>query len=47
MPSCPMANPSQTAMVLNSKGVPPALKTPAFTASAKPLRCMWPGTMVV
>ena len=33
IPSCPIANPSHTAMVLNSKGVPPADSTPSFTAS--------------
>ena len=34
MPSWFMAMPSQTPMVLNSMGVPPAIRTPAFTASA-------------
>lgn len=47
MPSCPMAMPSQTAIVLNSKGVPPAAVTPSFAASASCLRCMCPGTIVV
>ena len=34
IPSCPMAIPSQTPMVLNSMGVPPAASTPSFTALA-------------
>jgi hypothetical protein len=47
MPWCPMAKPSHTAMVLNSKGVPPALRMPSFTLFAMFFRWMWPGTMVV
>ena len=35
MPSVPMATPSLTAMVLNSMGVPPASRMPAFTNSAR------------
>ncbi len=34
MPSWPMAMPSQTPMVEISRGVPPAMRTPVFTASA-------------
>lgn len=34
MPTCPMAIPSQTPMDGTSIGVPPAMRTPAFTASA-------------
>src|SRR5574344_774746 len=44
MPSCPMAMPSHTAMVLNSSGVPPAISTPSLTARATLSRCTWPGT---
>jgi len=35
MPSVPMATPSETAMVLNSIGVPPAARTPSLTNSAR------------
>ncbi len=35
MPSVPMATPSEMAMVLNSMGVPPASRMPAFTNSAR------------
>src|SRR5882762_9436533 len=35
MPSVPIETPSETAMVLNSMGVPPAARTPAFTLSAR------------
>ena len=34
MPSCPMAMPSVTVMVQNSRGVPSAAATPFFTACA-------------
>ena len=34
IPSCPMAMPSVTEMVQNSRGVPPAAATPFFTACA-------------
>src|SRR3989338_3497266 len=34
MPSVPMEMPSETEIVLNSIGVPPAARTPAFTCSA-------------
>ena len=34
MPRCPMAMPSHTPMAGTSMGVPPAMRTPAFTASA-------------
>ena len=34
MPSVPIVMPSETAMVLNSIGVPPAARTPSFTDSA-------------
>ena len=32
MPSWPMAMPSETAMVTNSRGVPPASRTPSLAA---------------
>ena len=35
MPSVPMATPSETAMVLNSMGVPPAARMPSLTNSAR------------
>ena len=35
MPSCPMEIPSETEMVPNSSGYPPAAWTPCFAASAK------------
>ena len=44
MPSCPIAMPSHTAMVLNSKGVPPAIRMPSFTARAMRFSSLWPGT---
>ncbi len=47
MPSCPIAIPSHTAIVLNSKGVPPAASMPSFTAFAIVCRCICPGTMFV
>ena len=44
MPSWFMAMPSHTAMAGNSRGVPPAMRTPALTAEARASKCMWPGT---
>ena len=44
IPTCPIAMPSQTAIAGNSNGVPPASRTPAFTASATWRRCICPGT---
>ena len=38
IPSCPIAIPSHTAIVLNSKGVPPASRMPSFTASPNDLK---------
>jgi len=43
MPSWFMAIPSQTPIVENSIGVPPAILTPSFTACAILPRCMCPG----
>ena len=34
IPTCPIAIPSHTPIAGNSSGVPPAIRTPAFTASA-------------
>ncbi len=34
IPSCPMAMPSVTVMVVNSRGVPPPFLTPSFTTWA-------------
>ena len=45
MPMCPMAMPSQTPMAGMRMGVPPAMRTPALTASASLSRFMWPGTI--
>ena len=45
MPTCPMAIPSHTAMAGNITGVPPAMATPIFTASAILSRFIWPGTI--
>ena len=47
MPWCPMARPSQMAMVLNSKGMAPAVSMPCFAALASCCRCVCPGTMLV
>ena len=47
MPAWPMAMPSQTAMVSNSKGTPPAARISAFTSSFTSRRWQWPGTMSV
>jgi hypothetical protein len=38
MPSVPIVMPSDTAIVLNSIGVPPAARTPSLTRSAMPRR---------
>ena len=45
MPTWPMAMPSQTPMAGMRMGVPPAIWTPALTASAILSRFMWPGTI--
>ena len=45
MPLWPMAMPSQTPMVLNSMGVPPAARTPSLTALAMVCKCTWPGAI--
>ncbi len=34
MPSVPIETPSETEIVLNSTGIPPAARTPAFTCFA-------------
>ena len=39
-----MAMPSQMPITPNSKGTPPAPRTPALTASTMLRRCMCPGT---
>ena len=43
MPSWFMASPSQTPMAGNSMGVPPLMRTPLLTASARVRRCTCPG----
>ncbi len=43
MPSWPMAMPSVTVMVVNSRGVPPAALTPSLTACAWRLSAMLQG----
>ncbi len=43
MPSCPMAMPSVTVMVVNSRGVPSASLTPSLTAWACRLSAMLQG----
>ena len=45
IPVCPIAIPSQTAMVLNSKGEPPAFFTDSLTILPTLPRWIWPGTM--
>ena len=45
MPTWPMAMPSHTAMAGKTTGVPPAARTPSFTASTILSRSMWPGTI--
>ena len=47
MPKWPMAMPSSTAMVLNSKGTPPAARTASLTMRPTSCRWTWPGTMSV
>jgi hypothetical protein len=44
MPPCPIAIPSSTAMVLNSRGMPPAARTASATTRPTSARCTWPGT---
>src|SRR3954467_9733942 len=44
MPPWPIAMPSSTAIVLNSRGIPPASLTAAATTWATSRRCTWPGT---
>ena len=45
MPTWPMAMPSHTPMAGIRMGVPPAISTPALTASAILSRFIWPGTI--
>jgi len=45
MPACPIAMPSHTAIVLNSKGVAPAFLTAFFTVCATLSRWTCPGTI--
>ena len=45
MPTCPIANPSQTAIAGKTIGTPPPSATPCFTASTILSRFMWPGTI--
>jgi hypothetical protein len=45
IPSWPMAMPSSTPMVLNSKGTAPASRTACLTTAPNFWRCTWPGTM--
>ena len=44
IPPCPMAIPSSTAIVWNSRGTPPAARTAEPTSSPMSLRCTCPGT---
>ena len=44
IPSCPMAIPSSTAMVLNSFATPPEASISRATSCPKSLRCTCPGT---
>src|SRR4051794_26741636 len=44
MPPCPIAMPSSTAIVLNSRGTPPACLTASATTWPTSRRCTWPGT---
>ena len=44
MPPCPMAIPSSTAIVLNSRGIAPASRTAAATTWPTSRRCTCPGT---
>ena len=45
MPGWFIARPSQAPMTPNSSGVPPAMRTPALTASTMSRRWVWPGTI--
>src|SRR5690606_3846069 len=47
MPSCPIAIPSSTAMVLNSLATPPAASIWRATSWPMSFRCTWPGTNCV
>ncbi len=47
IPLCPIAKPSHTPITENSIGVPPALLTPALTASTTRSRWTWPGIIVL
>ena len=44
MPSCPIAMPSSTAMVLNSLATPPAASISRATSWPRSFRWTWPGT---
>ena len=44
MPPCPMAMPSSTAIVLNSRGIAPAARTASETTRPTSCRWTWPGT---
>src|ERR1700753_3396847 len=44
MPPCPMAMPSSTAIVLNSRGIAPADRTASATTRPTSCRWTWPGT---
>ena len=44
MPPCPIAMPSSTAIVLNSRGTAPAAWTASATTCPTSRRCTWPGT---
>src|SRR5690349_1749127 len=44
MPPCPMAMPSSTAIVLNSRGIAPAACIASATTLPTSARCTWPGT---
>ena len=47
MPPWPIAMPSSTAIVLNSRGMPPAAMIASATISPTGFRCVWPGTNCV
>jgi hypothetical protein len=47
MPTCPMAMPSSTPMVLNRNGTPPAARTASFTTWPNLSRWTWPGMMSI
>lgn len=44
MPPCPIAMPSSTAMVLNSRGTAPAARIASLTMRPTGARWVWPGT---